>query len=302
MHTNEPMTDTHAYRSIWTRMMQIPFRHDWVDAGGIRTRFIEAGRADRPAVLFLHGTAGSLEAFTFNMAAHAEHFHVLAIDLVGAGYSDKPDSDYEIGSYVSQVRAFMRAMAIEQASLIGVSLGAWISARFALEHPQATRSITLLSASGLVANEETMKEIRSIRTNAVDDPSWDNIKKVLTNLLHNKELLIDDLIAVRRAIYSQPGMKQTMAHTLCLQNPAIRARNLLTQAQWSAISAPALVIGSLQDHADYLGTARYVADLMPRAVYQEIPEVGHWPQFEAADVFDRLSVEFLRHLPGEAPD
>ncbi len=298
MQTHEVHTDTVPYRSIWTQMLQISFRHGWVDAGGIRTRFIEAGRADRPAVLFLHGTAGSLEAFAFNIAAHAEHFHVFAIDLVGAGYSDRPDMDYEISSYVSQVRAFMRAMSIEQASLTGVSLGAWIAARFALDHPEATRSITLLSASGLVANEATMKEIKSIRTNAVEDPSWDNIKKVLLNLLHKKELLIDDLIAVRRAIYSQEGMKQAMAHTLCLQNPAIRTRNLLTEAQWRAVSVPALVIGSLQDHADYLGTARYVADLMPHSAYREIPDVGHWPQFEAAEVFDRLSVEFLRQLPG----
>ncbi|HSV44753.1 MAG TPA: alpha/beta hydrolase [Ramlibacter sp.] len=282
-----------TYSSVWTHLFRTAFRHDWVDAGGVRTRFLEAGQKGRPVVLFLHGTGGSLEAFCANIAAHAEHFHCFAIDLVGSGQSDKPDLDYEIPVYARQACDFLDAMRVEQASLCGVSLGAWVCARFALRYPERARKLTLLSAAGLVANPNTMKQIRSLRSSAVDDPSWDNIRAVMENLVHRKEALIDDLVAVRQAIYRQDGMRQAMAHTLCLQAPEIRARNLLSEAEWRRITAPALVVGALEDNPDYLGTARAVADFMPNARYVEMPEVAHWPQFEASDTFNRLNIEFL---------
>jgi pimeloyl-ACP methyl ester carboxylesterase len=281
------------YRSVWRYLSQTAFRHDWIDAGGVRTRYVEAGRKGRPVVIFLHGTAGSLEAFCANLAAHAEHFHCIALDMIGSGYSSKPDEDYEVPVYVEHLRQFMDAMDIERSSFVGVSLGAWVAARFALTHRARTDKITLLSASGLVANAQTMKQIKSLRSNAVDNPSWDNVKTVLENLLHRKEALMDDLVAVRQGIYRQVGMARAMQHTLCLQVPEIRARNLLTEAEWRSLRVPALVVAALQDHADYLGTARCVADFIPAATYVEMPEVAHWPQFEDSDTFNRLDIEFL---------
>lgn len=282
------------YHSVWTDLFRTGFRHDWLDAGGVRTRFLEAGPKDAPVLLFLHGTGGSLEAFCANIAAHAKHFRCLAIDMLGSGQTDKPDHAYEIPLYADHVRDFLDAMQVRQASLCGVSLGAWVCAQFALTYPQRTRKLTLLSASGLVANPNTMKQIRSLRSSAVDNPSWDNIRAVMENLVHRKDVLIDDLVAVRQAIYGQPGMQQAMSNTLCLQVPEVRARNLLSEAEWRAIKAPALVVGALEDNPDYLGTARAVADLMPDARYVEIPDVAHWPQFEASETFNRLSIEFLR--------
>ncbi len=286
-------TEAAPHRSLWGALSRTSFRMDWVDAGGIRTRYLEAGERGRPVVIFLHGTAGSLEAFFDNMAAHAQHVHCFAIDMVGSGDSSKPDVDYEIPVYVDHILKFMEAMQIDRAAFVGVSLGAWIAARFALTHPERTSKITLLSAAGLVANAQTMKQIKSMRSNAVDDPSWANVKAVLENLLHDKSKLIDDLIAVRQRIYQQEGMAQAMKHTLCLQVPQIRARNLLTEAEWRSIGVPALVIGALKDHADYLGTARSVADFIPNAKYVEMAEVGHWPQYEDSETFNRIHLEFL---------
>jgi len=281
------------YHSVWTDLFRTGFRHDWVDAGGTRTRFLEAGQRGRPVILFLHGTGGSLEAFCANIAAHAEHFHCLAIDIVGSGFSDKPDLDYEVPVYARHAASFLDAMQVDKASLCGVSLGAWVSARFALTYPQRTQKLTLLSAAGLVVNPNTMKQIKSLRSGAVDNPSWENIRAVMENLVHRKEALIDDLVAVRQTIYRQPGMQEAMAHTLCLQVPEIRGRNLLTEAEWRSITAPALVVGALEDNPDYLGTARAVSDFMPNARYVEIPDVAHWPQFEASEHFNRLNIEFL---------
>jgi 2-hydroxy-6-oxonona-2,4-dienedioate hydrolase len=63
-----------TYQSVWRFLMQVPFRQDYVEAAGLRTRYVQAGRADRPAVLMLHGTGGHWEAFCANLGPMSEHF------------------------------------------------------------------------------------------------------------------------------------------------------------------------------------------------------------------------------------
>lgn len=281
------------YRSIWTDMQQTSFRQGWVNAGGINTRFVQAGSTDAPALVMLHGTAGSWEAFSGNLGPHSAHFNCLAIDMIGSGFSDKPDIDYEIPVYVEHIRNFMNAMGVKKASFIGVSLGAWVAARFAHTHPDMTRKITLLSAAGVFANEQNMARIRTGRGKAVEDPSWVNIKPIFDKLLYLEKNRIDDLIAVRQAVYRQPGMQQAMAHVLSLQDPVIRRRNLLSEAEWKSIRAPALLIGAVDDPDEYLETARIVSKWLPDARYVEMHEVGHWPQFENVAGFNKLNIDFL---------
>lgn len=284
---------TPPYRSIWTELLTVPFEQRWVNAGGISTRYARAGSPDAAAVIMLHGTAGSWEGYAANLGPLSQHFQCFAIDMVGSGLSDKPDHDYEIQDYVQHVLAFMDALGLKRATLIGCSLGSWVAARFALEHPQRTDKLVLLSAAGLFANAANMDRIRSRRTAAVEDPSWQNIKPIFDHLIHEERNRIDDIIAVRQHVYRLPHMVRTMQHVLCLQDPEIRQKNLLSENDWRAIAAPALVVGSLADKDEYLETARRVAHLIPGASYQEMEAVGHWPHFEDPDRFNALCTAFL---------
>ena len=129
-------------------------------------------------------------------------------------------------------------------------------------------------------------------TNKVDFDR--DIKPIFDHLLYREETRIPDIIAVRQAVYRQPGMQQTMNHILCLQDPEIRPRNLISEDEWRRITAPALVIGSLADKDEYLETARRVSKLMPNARYVEMHDVGHWPQFEDPETFNPISLAFLK--------
>ena len=75
---------------IWQHLHATPHQLRWIDAGGVRTRMLEAGQPDAPPLLLLHGTAGSLENFCANIATFAAHFRVIAIDMLGCGLTDKP--------------------------------------------------------------------------------------------------------------------------------------------------------------------------------------------------------------------
>jgi 2-hydroxy-6-oxonona-2,4-dienedioate hydrolase len=281
------------HRSIWRHLMATPFRQDYIDVAGIRTRYVQAGSPDKPALIMLHGTAGTWECFAANLGAHAQHFNCYAFDMIGSGFSGKPDMDYEIPVYVEHVRNFMAAVGLKRASIIGVSLGAWIACRFAIDHPEKVDKLTLLASSGMLANAQTMGSIRSARTNAVDNPTWETIKGIFTTLIYDERNRIPDLVAIRQATYRLPEMKTAMRHILCLQDPEIRARNLIPEEDWRRLAAPTLVYAAPDDREEYYKTAYRIRDLAKNARIIEINGIKHWGQFEKPDEFNRSNLEFL---------
>jgi 2-hydroxy-6-oxonona-2,4-dienedioate hydrolase len=285
---------THDYRSIWTGLRDTAFEQGFVSVNGLNTRYARSGTRGKPALVMLHGTAGHWEAFSSNFKAHSADFDIFALDMIGCGFTDKPNHPLEIKDYMGHVLAFCDVMGIEKANFMGCSLGAWISAAIARNHPERVLKLVLLSASGYFSSAENRGRIISQRTKAVDDPSWENIKAIFNKLLAEEKSRIDDLVAHRQAIYRMPEMKQGMLNILALQDPDIRERNLLKDEDWRAISAEALVVGSLADADEYLRTAQVVSKLMPNARYVEMEGVGHWPQWEDPETFNKLSLEFLR--------
>jgi 2-hydroxy-6-oxonona-2,4-dienedioate hydrolase len=281
------------YASLWTALRDVEFRQAYLDAGGVRTRYVEAGRPDAPALLLLHGTGGHWETFARNLGPFSQHFRTVAFDMVGNGFSDRPDTGYEISLYADHLRAVMDVLSIERASLAGTSLGSWVAAAFALAHPQRVEKMVLMSVAGLVATAENMARIRAQRRAAVEHPDWVTIKAMFDHLLADESNRLPDLVALRQAIYRQPGMVDTMEHTLVLQDPDIRDRNLLTEDQWRSITMPTLTIASGQDLSEYSNTSRRVAELIPGARVVEMAGVKHWPHFEDADRFNELALAFL---------
>ena len=281
------------FASIWTELREVDFHQGFIEAGGVRTRYVEAGPRDAPATIMLHGTGGHWETFARNIGPYSKHFRVLAFDLVGNGFSDRPDVGYEIPLYVSHVAAVMDTFGVERAHLLGTSLGSWIAAAFAIAHPERVNKLVFMSTAGLVATAENMARIRATRRRAVANPDWATIKAMFDHLLNDEHNRLPDLIALRQAIYRQPSMIDTMEHTLVLQHLETRDRNLLVEDAWRSITAPTLTIASGEDVSEYSNTSRRVAELMPNAEVFEMPGVKHWPHFENAELFNKVSLEFL---------
>jgi pimeloyl-ACP methyl ester carboxylesterase len=286
-------SDPVPYRSLWTSLREVSFRQGWLDVDGIATRFVEAGSHDLPPLVMLHGTGGHWETFAPNLGPLSKHFRCIAFDMVGNGFSDKPDYDYEIDVYARHVLGVMDALGATRASIVGMSLGAWVAARVALDHPERVDKIVLMSPAGLVATATNMARIRAERTRAVDDPSWESIKAMFDHLIADERNRIPDIIALRQAIYQLPETRKVIDHVLILQEPEARDRNLLTEQQWASIQAPALVVASGQDHGEYQNTAQRVARLIPQAQVFEMPDVRHWPHFEDPEAFNEAAIRFL---------
>jgi 2-hydroxy-6-oxonona-2,4-dienedioate hydrolase len=282
-----------AYKSIWADLQGVPFDQGYANAGGVRTRYLHAGEKGKPGLIFIHGTGGHAEAYARNLAAHAQHFDVYALDLLGHGCTDKPPYDYTIPEYVKQVVAFMDAVGLDSASLSGESLGGWVTAHVAVRHPDRVQRLVLNTASGDKLDAETLRRIREMTTAAVMEASWDRVKARLEWLMWEKDKVHDDLVQSRLAIYSQPAMRESIGHILAMHTPEARAKYAITPAQWRSIQAPTLVLWTDHDPTASVETGRALADAIPGSRFVVMEGCGHWPQFEDADTFNDIHIDFL---------
>lgn len=279
--------------TLWAEVAGVPLTQRYYNAGGVQTRVLELGDAEE-AIIFLHGSGGHAEAYVRNLRAHAEHYRVLSVDMLGHGFTDKPDKPYEIVEYVNHLNDLLDAAGIDAAHLSGESLGGWVAARFAAVHPDRTRSLLLNTAGGVVSYPEVMERVRTLSLAAVREASPEAVRKRLEFLMADPTRVTDDLVETRFAIYTQPGFLRAMENILCVQYPGVRDRNLLTAEELSRITAPTLVLWTTHDPTGPVEVGRKLADSIPGARFVVMDDCGHWPQFEDAETFNRLSLEHLQ--------
>lgn len=279
--------------SLWPEMAAVEFALKSLDAGGVRTRYLEAGHRDAPALVFIHGTGGHLETFNRNVFAHAEHFHVLALDMVGHGFSSKPDHPYEIRHYVKHLNDFLTAVGVDRAHVHGESLGGWIAAQYAIDHPERVDRLVLNTAGGLNTDEQVMQRVYSVTMNAVRNATLEAVRKRLEWLVHDPLDIPDDMVELRHSIYVQPGFDRAMENILCLQLMDVRMRNVLTDNALKAIKSKTLVIWTEHDPTAPIATGERFAKAIPDAKLVVLENCAHWPQWEAADRFNKLHIDFL---------
>jgi 2-hydroxy-6-oxonona-2,4-dienedioate hydrolase len=285
------------YTSIWAELRHTPFEQGWLDAGGIRTRYLSSGNPSKPLLLLLHGIGGHAEAYVRNLRPHGERFWTVAIDMVGHGWSDRPDMDYQIRDYGEHVLAVIAALGRVSAMISGESLGGWVASWIAAEHPSAVSKLVLNTAGGWTAHPEIMARLKRLSNEAASDPTPERIRERLRWLMFDKSLVSDDLIETRRAIYAQPGYARTMERIMCLQEMEIRRANMISEEQYRSITAPTLVLWTSHDPTATPEEGREIASMISRSDYVVLNECGHWPQYEKADLFNRLHLAFLLGEP-----
>ncbi|WP_454830076.1 alpha/beta fold hydrolase [Paraburkholderia xenovorans] len=245
-------------------------------------------------MLLLHGTAGSLENFCANYAAYAQHFRVIGIDMLGCGWTDKPDFDYQIKDYAEHVRGVMDVLSLNTASVVGVSLGSWVGAALAHAHPDRVNKLVMVAPAGIItdpAEEARVAEgVRKRRLAAATDPSWETVAAAMKGLVLKPETLMDDLIAVRLDIYSDSRMKAAMPRLLAFT----LGGQALSEAQWRSLTLPIQVIASVDAPNMFLSNAYAIARTAPTAELVEMHGCDHWPQYEQPDEFNEASIAFLK--------
>src|SRR6267142_2884310 len=133
--------------------------HSWFTTiDGVRIHYQEAGDEKAPPMILIHGFISSNLVWNdvFLPLAQAG-FHVIAPDLPGYGYSEKPrDGEYTIAAQARAVLGLMDQMGIERATIVGASYGGAIAAMMALDYPERVARLVLV---GAVSNDKPKKKL-----------------------------------------------------------------------------------------------------------------------------------------------
>jgi len=116
----------------------------YIKLGDCNVRYFEEGEGK--TLIFIHGIGQAMYAFRRNVHQLSEYCHVVTLDLLGHGLSDKPeDFDYNIEGFSQLISSFMDAMGIDKATLAGFSTGAVIALNVAIKYPEKVDKLILIS-------------------------------------------------------------------------------------------------------------------------------------------------------------
>lgn len=286
------MTDD-RYTSVWSDLNQVEFSQGFLQAGPYRTRYLHAG--DRPSrrCCCCTALAGTPRPTSVTCAATASTSTPTPSTSSGTATPPSRSTRWRSRTTSTTCCTCSTPSAWSAASLSGESLGGWVAARLAQLHPGRVVRIGLNTPGGTMANPQVMERLYALSIEAAKDPSWERVKARLEWLVADPAMVTDDLIRTRQMIFQQPGWLKACEMNMALQDPEIRKRNMLTDDDLRAIQAETLVIWTTKDPSGPVGEGRRIASLIPDASLAVIENAGHWPQYEQAETFNRVHLDFL---------
>lgn len=252
---------------------------------GAKIRYLEAGDATKPKVILLHGLGAQAESWQFNIAALSQNYHIIALDQVGFGKSDKPFLKYRIATYADFLDKFMSELKIEKASLVGNSMGGWIAGLMAIKYPNRVEKIVLADAAGIIPDVINSDEIYRLN-NSTRDEIRANLKLIFaTPAFQNNEALVDQFMTQR--VIANDG------YTINSIIESIKRKEDFLNTRLAEIKKPTLIIWGKQDGLLPVADAYTFNKGIANSELVIFDNCGHVPQVEKALDFNKKVLEFL---------
>lgn len=270
----------------------------FVEIENVRVHYQEAGAADAPPVLLIHGFCASNFVWSEALVPLADAgFRVIAPDLIGFGFSGKPEGgEYTIEMQARMICGLMDALGIERAALVGSSYGGAVAAVCALDHAERVERLVLV---GTVSNDEVPRRpwLRVAASPLVGE--------VFSPLLIDARRLVKRHL--RRTYAAQNGFLLDEERITAHQRPLLAANThraiLRTLRRWSAarieleagrITQPTLLVWGAHDREVPLKSGERLRELIKGSRLFVFPDCGHLPQEERPQEFASLVAEFCR--------
>jgi pimeloyl-ACP methyl ester carboxylesterase len=261
------------------------------EANGIRTNYLEAGSGDE-TVLLIHGSGPGVTSYAnwrLVIPALAENFHVVAPDMVGFGYSDRPEGiEYGLETWANQTVGLMDTLGIQKAHLVGNSFGGAIALRIASQHPERVGKLVLMGSMGVHFEiTEGLDRVWGY------EASFENMRRVLDVFAYSRELVNDELAKVRYEGSIQPGFQEAFSSMF----PAPRQRwvEAMTtpEEQIRALPHPTLIVHGREDKVIPVSNSYKLEELIENADLSVFSKCGHWSMIERTDDFNRQVRDFF---------
>lgn len=247
-----------------------------------------------PVVVFLHGSGSGASGnsnFKGNLPEMvAQGFRVIAPDLIGYGYSDKPDDvDYHLDFFVECIKQTLDIIGVEKYSLVGNSLGGAIAIKYALDFPDAVEKLVLMAPGGIenqpdyftMPGMQLMKEVFT----SSQPVTPEKMKEFFTTaFVVNPDCLDDQTVEERwKSMQTQnPRVVQTMV-----------VPNM--EDQLGDLQCPILVFWGMNENMMPETGIMKLAKKCSNVRVVLVSECGHWVMLEHKDLFNRTTIDFLKN-------
>ena len=261
-----------------------------VEANGIRTNYLEAGTG--PDVVLIHGSGPGVTAYANwrgVIPELAKDFHVVAPDMVGFGFSDRPEAvQYNVQTWADQTLGVMDALSIEKAHLIGNSFGGAIALRLACQHPGRVDRMVLMGSMGVdFPITEGLDRVWGYT------PSFENMRAVLDVFAYSRDLVNDELADVRYRASMQPGFLEAVGSMFPPPRQQQVAAMATPDGELKKLQHRTLVVHGREDQVIPLETSLKLAQLLDNADLNVFSHCGHWSMIERNKEFNRAVRQFL---------
>ncbi|HKY93090.1 MAG TPA: alpha/beta hydrolase [Nevskiaceae bacterium] len=259
---------------------------------GRRIHYLDHGQGE--VVVFLHGSgsgACGYSNFKGNFPALVEAgYRTILPDLIGYGYSDKPaDVEYPLDFFIECVKQTLDAIGVDRYTLVGNSLGGAIALGFALKHPANVAKLVLMAPGGVEEQADyfhmpgmaMMKEVFMSPEPVTPERMKDFFRKAFVV----DPAVVDDALVNERHALMQ------------LQNPQVvrtmKVPNMT--ARLGEIRCPSLGFWGMNEQMMPETGILRLAKGIPNLRMILVPNAGHWVMIEHRDLFNRMTLDFLRN-------
>jgi epoxide hydrolase 4 len=289
-----------------------PWRHGFVTLntgpGGspLRMHYAEIGPDDAPLVVLLHGFPECWYEWHLVMPRLAERFHVIAPDLRGFNWSDKPTGvdSYAMPAVATDIAALIESLGHTRAHIVGHDWGGSVAWALAIRHPERVDRLVVTNAPHPKAYEREIRRnpdqlLRSYYVFLFQIPvvaeavARVGITSGMVSSAYVPGTFSEQALDVYRNGMSQPG-----AATAMLNYYRAAFRDALRQGQMpvsspSVVAAPTLLLWGLKDFALSPNLTDDLDEWIPNLRVQRIEDCGHWVPEEKPHLTADALLDFL---------
>ena len=265
---------------------------NFVDLAGRRTHFVERGQGE--AVVLFSGLKVHVNTWLKNLNQLATRFKVFAPDLWGQGYSTRQPLDYGYDLFEEQIRLFMEALDVQKASLVGHSMGGGTSIVFSVRNRDKVDKLALIDSTGIPVQlpfRSKVFRLKGVAEFLMSLPT-DRIRRMnLQDIwVHDRGLLTEEIY--QKLVRSQKIEGSTQALLRILRKDFFNTLEGEIR-ELGQSNLPTLIVWGREDASLPLRCGEEMHQLMPNSRLEVIDSAGHLANFDRADEFNGLVIDFL---------
>jgi pimeloyl-ACP methyl ester carboxylesterase len=276
---------------------------------GHRVSYRRAGWG--PVIVLIHGITGSSQTWEHVIEPLAEHYTVVAPDLLGHGESAKPRGDYSLGAYASGIRDLIAAIGHDRATIVGHSLGGGVAMQMAYQFPERCERLVLVSSGGLGREVHMLLRAAALPGSEVVLPllasqsvigRLDAVGAFLGRLGLRAGADLDEMWRGFSSL-QDAGARAAFIHTLRTILDPGGQRVSAVDRLYLAAEMPSLIVWGERDPIIPFRHGLRASETMPGSHFVTFPDAGHFPHRDDPRRFVRELTEFVESTePGDTRD